>query len=194
MRLLYIFDMGGVMASDCQVVPAILKTLGIAIGDFLDYAGDGFDELQIGKITSAQFWERFSLGYGKPVAEDLWARFFQPELHQEMVDLVIGLKREHRVVCGTNTIAAHYDIHADRGDYRHFERVYASNRIGIAKPDADFYRYILQQEGYTAENSVFIDDRTQNVQAARQVGIKALLFVDVRSLLSLLEKDGPAIE
>ena len=108
--------------------------------------------------------------------------FFGPKTVPEMIDLVLDLKREHRVVCGTNTIDAHYGFHNDRGDYRYFHAVYASNRIGIIKPDTDFFRHILEQERYAPENTVFIDDLEENVRAAESLGIRGLVFEDARSL------------
>ena len=182
MKLLYIFDMGGVIVSDHRVIPKALEYLGIGLDEFFDYAGSGIKELQAGKISGEDFWTRFSSGYGRPVEEDLWTSFFRPKLIPEMIDLVLELKREHRVVCGTNTMDAHYDFHNDRGDYRYFHALYASNKIGLVKPDTDFFRHILEQEGYAPESAVFIDDLEENVRAVGSLGIKGLFFEDTRSL------------
>jgi putative hydrolase of the HAD superfamily len=86
------------------------------------------------------------------------------------------LRRGSRVVVGTNTVESHYRIHQAKGHYDLFDAVYASCRMGLAKPDPEFYRFILERENRGAERSVFVDDREDNVEAAARLGITALLF------------------
>ncbi|GAH06262.1 unnamed protein product, partial [marine sediment metagenome] len=47
------------------------------------YAGENFRKLLDGKISSNEFWVRFSLRYGKKVKEELFGKFFNPGTIQE---------------------------------------------------------------------------------------------------------------
>jgi HAD superfamily hydrolase (TIGR01509 family) len=188
---LYIFDMGGVVSLGTDLSAQIADRLGLAGADIHEMAREDFDALVRGAITVAEFWERFSRRIGHSVEEDLWTTFFEPTPNPPVVELVRELKSRARVVVGTNTITPHYQIHQDNGDYAIFDTVYASQLIGLAKPDPAFYRHILENEGCRPEQAVFVDDMEANVEAARGLGIHALLFRDaglLRRQLAQLEK------
>jgi len=187
MKTLYIFDMGGVLTCNFNDVPTISDYLGITEEKFFVYTGENFRKLLDGKIDSNEFWVRFSLKYGKKVKEELFGKFFNPGTIQGTKDIIKQLKSDSRVVCGTNTIDSHYYYLLNQGDYDIFDKVYASNLMGISKPDPDFYRYILKKEGITPENTVFVDDMEENIISAQKIGISSILFTDPDSLKTRLK-------
>ena len=182
MKELYIFDMGGVVSHNSDLFHDIAAYLDIAKKDFIALAGENLRGLMEGRITSYEFWSRFSEAHGKKVEEDLYLKFFNPILDKSTIAIIKRLKKSSKVVCATNTIDSHYDRHLSRGDYNFFDAVYASNKIGISKPNPDFYRYILKQEKINPKNVLFIDDDKENVLAAERLGIEAVLFTDSASL------------
>ncbi|MGJ8455260.1 HAD family hydrolase [Pseudothermotoga sp. U03pept] len=185
---LFIFDVGGVLCNNTSVVPFICDYLGMSKQEFLKFANQsGLEEIQTGKITPQEFWQRFSLLTGKIVTEDLWAKFFNPTLNLDTVKIVEDLSENHRVVAGTNTIESHYNIHVRRGDYEFFQAVYASHLIGFMKPDQRFYLHILEKEGFQPSQAVFIDDTKENVEAASRLGIESILFINAEELWQKLE-------
>ncbi len=182
MKKLYIFDMGGVLSCDFNDIPVISDYLEITEENFFIYSGENFRELLNGKINSNEFWVRFSLRYGKKVKEELFGKFFNPGTIQGTKDIIKQLKSDSRVVCGTNTIDSHYYYLLNQGSYDIFDEVYASNLMGISKPDPDFYWHILNKEGIKPENTVFVDDAEENVLSAQKIGINSILFTDPASL------------
>jgi putative hydrolase of the HAD superfamily len=182
METLYIFDMGGVLCCNFNDIPVISDYLGITEENFFIYSGENFRELLDGKIDSKEFWVRFSLRYGKKVEEELFGKFFNPGIIQGTKDIIKQLKRDSRVICGTNTIDSHYYYLLNQGHYDIFDEVYASNLMGTSKPDPDFYRYILKKEGIRPENTVFVDDMEENIVSAQKIGINSILFTDSDSL------------
>ncbi len=185
-KQLYIFDMGGVVSHNRDVLPAITGYLGITQEEFIAFAGENIRELMEGRIPSNEFWSRFSKAYGKKVEEELYFKFFNPSLDEGIIGIIKHLKKSSKVVCGTNTIDTHYERHLILGDYDFFDAVYASNKIGISKPNPDFYRYILNQEEINPEDALFIDDDQDNVLAAESLGIESILFTDSGSLYGRL--------
>jgi len=179
---LYIFDMGGVVSRNCDVMPDMLRYLGITEEEFLTFAGNNLGKFFNGKVSTDEFWAQFSSRYGKEVKEELFGMLFHPSIDPEVVALIRQLKERSRVVCGTNTFDPHYDSHSSRGDYMIFDAVYASNKIGLSKPDPEFYRYILKNEGVNPENTFFVDDTDENVFSAERLGMNAHLFRDSKSL------------
>jgi len=187
MKKLYIFDMGGVLCCDFNDIPIISDYLEITEENFFIYAGENFRKLLDGKINSSEFWVRFSIRYGKKVKEELFGKFFNPGIIQETKDIIKQLKSDSRVVCGTNTIDSHYYYLLNQGVYAIFDEVYASNLMGISKPDPDFYWYILREEGIKPENTVFVDDTEENILSAQKIGINSILFIDSDSLKQQIE-------
>jgi putative hydrolase of the HAD superfamily len=68
-----------------------------------------------------------------------------------------------------------------------FERFFLSYEMRILKPDQRFYKHMLKTLAIPAGECVFIDDRVENVESARSVGIMSLRFVSVDRLERDLE-------
>lgn len=188
MRLV-IFDVGGVMVDGFDVGPDIAARLGLPVSELrpLLRAAD-FELLHTGRISSAEFWDRFRARTGLPVDDEYWGAFFRPVRRPRMYDLVRRLREAGvRVVAGTNTLDAHYRIHAELGDYAAFAHTYASHLIHAAKPDPAFFRHILDAEGATPARTLFVDDVEANVDAAAGLGIHPVLFRTEDDAIARLE-------
>lgn len=179
---LYIFDMGGVVSTDGDVLARISDYLNISGEEFISLAAESEVELSEGRITAQEFWQRFSQVSGKKIREELFGKFFDPRLNKGTVAIIENLKKESRVVCGTNTIEPHYLKRVERGDYQLFDDLYASHIMGIAKPKAAFFEYILKKEQTEAREAVFIDDDPENIGGAAVLGLEAILFIDADTL------------
>ena len=59
-----------------------------------------------------------------------------------------------------------------------FEVIVDSSAVGIRKPDPAIYRMALDQLGVAPERSVFLDDAPGNIEAARALGMHAILVED----------------
>jgi len=180
--MLYIFDMGGVLAYNTDVFPDVFGFLGITGEQFSNLAGNDLERFLNGEITTDEFWSSFSIRYGKKVKEELFGKFFSPRLDQDVMEIIKQLKNHSRVVCGTNTFDPHYDYLLERGYYDVFDAVFASNKMGVSKPNPDFYRFILNNEGIKPEDALFVDDSEINVSAAKNLQIRSILFTDSHSL------------
>lgn len=69
---------------------------------------------------------------------------------------------------------------------KRFDVLVWSYQLGIAKPDPSIYRYTLEKLGTQPEETLFIDDRQVNVEAAAALGIKALVFTTVENLRGVM--------
>ena len=57
-----------------------------------------------------------------------------------------------------------------------FDAEFYSCRLGVAKPDAAYFLAILNDLQVRPDRALFIDDRQENVHAARGVGLHAIEF------------------
>lgn len=182
--MLFIFDMGGVVTNTFKM-DSIYQKLNISKNDFSEICkknnNDIWHKLETGIISVNQFWNEYnsriqSIEKAKPAETDLFRLFFHPSKNLQTIELIKSLKKNNRVVCGTNTIQSHWENHMERGDYAFFNQTYASNKIGCAKPDPHFFELILEAEETEAQNAFFTDDKEENVAAAASLGIHAELF------------------
>ncbi len=211
--MLFIFDMGGVVSRNVQTIPAMANKLGISVEDFFRNCAvpDGtppehrYDfgllaDIQAGRIASSTFWKRFRNNADNFIPdpyegarhipkvirdENLWETCFQPEPNPGTIRIIKALRDNgHRVVCGTNTLDAHYAVHKKNGEYDVFDAVYASHLMGVIKPHREFWERILKKENAKSEDTIFIDDNEPNVTAARETGVRAVLFTSAEKLAS----------
>lgn len=68
-----------------------------------------------------------------------------------------------------------------------FDEVYASAAIGVAKPDGGAFTHVLEHEGVAANDAIFVDDSTRNVEAARALGMQAFVFESAQQVEQLLD-------
>ena len=194
--MLFIFDMGGVVTNTFKM-DSIYNKLNISKSDFMNICisnnNDIWHKLETGIISANEFWNEYNnriKGKADAVSAqtDLFRLFFHPTENIKTIELIKGLKANHRVVCGTNTIQSHWENHMERGDYSYFHQTYASNKIGCAKPDPHFFELILEAEECLPENAFFTDDKAENVAAAASLGIHAELFTSAEELTKKWER------
>ena len=81
--------MGGVLTYNTDVFPTIINYLGITEEDFITYSGENLRKLFDGKISTDEFWTKFSLKHGKKVKEELFGKFFNPKFYRDISLLVL---------------------------------------------------------------------------------------------------------
>ena len=57
-----------------------------------------------------------------------------------------------------------------------FDGEVISGQVKMIKPDAEIYLHLLNSFNLQAEETVFIDDRQDNIEAAEKLGIKGIRF------------------
>lgn len=55
--------------------------------------------------------------------------------------------------------------------YAYFDKLFVSCEIGLSKPNRDIYQYVLDDEKLDPAETVFVDDRRQNLIGAEAVGM-----------------------
>jgi putative hydrolase of the HAD superfamily len=57
-----------------------------------------------------------------------------------------------------------------------FDAVVISFEVQLAKPEPEIFRVALDRLGVPAFDALFVDDRAENIDAARELGLQTLLF------------------
>jgi len=127
-----------------------------------------------------------------------YAQFYQGwnaifvEAHKEVCELLPRLNPLMQVVAYSNTNEVHAPVWAERyaDVLQYFDVIYRSSQIGIRKPDPSGFLHVLQQHGVSPAESLFFDDLPDNVEAARQLGMTAVLVDSPARVRESLEQLG----
>lgn len=74
--------------------------------------------------------------------------------------------------------------------WRLFTDAVISSRCGMVKPEARIYRWLLQTNGIDPATAFFVDDRPENIAAARAVGMAGHVFDNTDSCQTALGAAG----
>ena len=53
-----------------------------------------------------------------------------------------------------------------------------SYQIGFSKPDPRIYEHVIEKLSFEPNQTIFIDDKKSNIDAAKRSGINAIRFTD----------------
>lgn len=180
MSKLFIFDMGEVLILDVHTLPQIAKELGLD-GKLLKSDWMYYDmPLMDGFMSPNDYYRHLEFAFDiAPIKEDLFYKFFTPKVNDFMLDNVRRLKAAgHRVVVGSNTFYPHWEKKIISYPWiTLFDNLYASHVIHISKPLPAFWRYIMRNEGFSASDTVFIDDCFENIESAKKLGIETFQYL-----------------
>ena len=195
-----VFDYGMVLtgAPDPEAWAALLRITGMPQERFEPlYWTDrrAYDE---GHLSGIGFWQAFLLSAGMPanwaMAEELnrWdVRLWTVE-NPAMVAWQLqikerGLKTAILSNMGDSVLES---IEREINWIHRFDVLVWSFQLGIAKPDPAIYRHTLDELGSRPEETLFIDDKRENVEAARALGIQAIQYSTVERLRADLIATG----
>jgi putative hydrolase of the HAD superfamily len=110
--------------------------------------------------------------------EDVIDRRFWIEIRQPMLAAVRAV-RDLGLSCGLATnqqnLRGAY-MRSSLGFEKIFDEQFYSFEIGFAKPDAGYFRTIMDRIDVSPDRVLFIDDHDGNVAGAREIGIHSELF------------------
>ncbi|MBX9808470.1 MAG: HAD family phosphatase [Flavobacteriaceae bacterium] len=175
-----IFDFGDVFINlDKQASINSLKKLGLSQwNDDLKQLNLQFEKGQISR-------EDFLLGIQKHVPNasfdeilEAWnAILLDFPLHR--LEFVQKLSKKYRLFLLSNTDSIHIDTFEQENGisfysdfYQCFEKVYFSFEIGMRKPDAEVFNYLLKKYDLSAKRTLFIDDNKENTDTAISLGFQ----------------------
>lgn len=114
---------------------------------------------------------------------DNWLDMFSGPIH-ESVDILMDVKRRgYPVYALSNWNDVKFQIALKEFPFLNlFDGRIVSGEVKLAKPDLPIYQLLLDTYKLNPRESLFIDDRLDNVMAARQLGIEAVQFISPRQL------------
>lgn len=96
--------------------------------------------------------------------------------------LIEELRKYYKVYLLSNTNSIHNQeikdyirqYHPNQDWYNTFDNMFLSYEIGLRKPDATCYEYVLDEINLKAEETIFVDDSRANIKGAEKLGINCI--------------------
>ena len=141
-----------------------------------------------------QFWIDYDMGVLSfdQVAEELAAyRGVEPEFAREMISLAIGKQetirptakliaelkdKGYKLYVLSNMSREFINFLRQQEVYENFDGDVISCEVGVVKPMPEIYDLLLDRFALDPSETIFIDDRIENIEAAAQKGIGTFHF------------------
>ncbi len=197
-----IFDLGGVIIHlDIDRSAHEFQKL-IPPFDFDTFVGKQlqlklYSEYECGLISTDDFFTRFKQHYQTDISFSEFKRCWNAmilKLPKENIEFLNYLRKAGKSVfllSNINPIHAEYvelvyEGLMTNGSFRsHFNRAYYSYEMGMRKPNAEIYAYLLKEHALNPTETVFIDDNRFNIESAASLGIQVIHFANPDTLCTL---------
>lgn len=185
-----VFDFGGVLTGEPNrevVITFICQSFHFSAEEFEKINQEKRLAVKQGK-TDEEFWIAYAKNKGIKLPAN-WSDSFRSVMkdaigvNPEMYALVDQLKAQQIPIALLSNIDERLSkLIRDFGLYEPFEPCLLSCEIGVEKPDLKAYELLLKTLNLPAQDVVFIDDRPENVEAAKTIGLDAILFESEQQL------------
>ncbi|MBI2445229.1 HAD family phosphatase [Candidatus Micrarchaeota archaeon] len=106
-------------------------------------------------------------------------------------DLIQRLRKKYKVAALTNMGPELFNMWSRKWDFAHtYDYVYYSGQYRIKKPDPKLFEIVLKDLNAKPEDTVFLDDTAENVEAAKKLGIQGIVFKNAKQAEEELKKLG----
>ncbi len=201
-----IFDYGNVIFRiDFRRAQQSFVDLGIKnVEEFFSHSGHHpiFNEFEKGLISPAEFRDGIRKLANHPLLSDT-------EIDDAWNSLLIGVpvgnhevllaaKSKYHTFLLSNNNQIHYKWIMDYLNREHglasnevfFEKDYYSHLMGMRKPDANIFEYVIEKHDLNVSETLFIDDSPQHLRTGASLGLNTHLLTAEQSLPEFLYQSG----
>jgi len=191
-----IFDFGGVVFKNVMkyIYAKTSEKFGMDVLTVRKESKPLLDEWERNRISSEEFWKLLALKLkisGAESLQNLWHKTFEENLtpNEKVLQIIEQLKeRGLKVAVLSNVSEPFGEYHKSKNHYGMFFPVFLSYEIYMAKPDKEIYEHVVEKMKLKPEECIFVDDKDDNVIAAKEFGMHAILFESAEQLEKELEK------
>jgi putative hydrolase of the HAD superfamily len=169
---------------------ALMRITGLPLDRFESLYWADRPRYDEGKLTGIEYWQKFIRDAGldlKPGALEelnLWDTRLWTTQNTAMLAWQQQLKKRGLLTAILSNMGDDVLTNVEQEfEWIHrFDVLVWSFQVHMVKPNPAIYSYTLAKLGTRPEETLFLDDRAVNVEAARAVGMKALEFSTVERL------------
>jgi putative hydrolase of the HAD superfamily len=148
-----------------------------------------------GEIEASEYFATLRDSLGISISdtqfEEGWMAMFGCEV--EGIETLLNQLQDHYSLhLFSNSNSMHYNYWSEKysGTLQAFQNIFVSSEIGKRKPDVDAFLSVANAIGTSPENILLFDDTLENIEGARNAGLKAELVNSVADINTALEKEN----
>lgn len=148
-------------------------------------------EWRIAKITEKEFFQnvKTTLNLKYPIFFLKKHLYSAHEVDHDILDLTKELKKDYKTYALTNHAKEWYNSQNKQIHFNElFDGIVTSFEAKIAKPNKKIYKLLLNKYKIKPRETIFIDDQEENIETARNLGIKAIHYKNIIQLKKELKK------
>ena len=184
-----IFDLGGVLLDiDYNLTRVAFEKLGVVQFDEMysqAKADKLFQKLETGEISDEEFYKEMNRSTGLNLSEkeirEAWNAMLL-SFREESLTFLDQIRDQYKIYLLSNTNQIHhvsfYEIYHQKERKKSFEqyfdKAFYSFEIGLRKPEAVCYEWVLKDLQIAPEKTLFIDDSINNIEGAKIVGLQTV--------------------
>ncbi len=189
-----IFDIGGVL---CHATPTPLsdkwaERCGLSKAEFDEIVFNSplHKAAASGKISGDAVWvDRIKrLKISSNELNELRTDYRVVVWDSELLNFIETLKPHYKLGILSDATSGAREWISEWIDFELFDEILFSYEAGMVKPNPDIYRKILGMLGATAVNTLFLDDRPHNVQAAIDLGMSSFEFTTTAKTIAQIQQ------
>ncbi|WP_435355619.1 HAD family hydrolase [Emticicia sp. SJ17W-69] len=153
-----------------------------------------FRRYESGQFTDDEFREIIRQTLGFPLSDievdKAWNAILL-DIPTERIALIKKIRQNYPVYLLSNTNNIHIKASNDYLRKAHnishldqlFDQLFLSYEMGMWKPDAEIYHYVLKKLKLQPHEVLFLDDNQKNIESANAIGIQTILVEPPTSIL-----------
>lgn len=180
-----IFDMGGVLLRTYDPGPreALGQQYGFSMKEMFQiiFASESSQQAERGDKTDLEHWSWAldQLGVAAEDREDFTKKWWSgDQMDYELLEFINDLRPAFRTGVLSNAwlgTRANIDKHWGGLD-QYFDVVVYSAEVGLRKPDPKIFHLLLNKLDAQPEETIFVDDFSENIRAAQAMGMNTVQF------------------
>lgn len=185
-----IFDLSEVIISGFHKTEEIIeKNTNIKAEEFLAKrreVEDVFLDTMRGKYTEDEYIDALVENANWNVSKEIIKKSIRQNLDVKVegtIKIVEKLKEKYKLILLSDHIKewVEYILNTNK-DLEAFRHKYFSYEYGMLKEDEGTFRYILGKEKILPSETIFIDDKKDNIKMANKEGIQGIVFENAKQL------------
>lgn len=195
-----IFDYGGVLAfhQTQEDVERLAQIAGLAPDALNGLYWSERGEYDKGLMTAEDYWNGMAQRAGKTFSADQIRLLIEADnvswthFDEQMYAYVESLRSAGKRVAVLSNMPHELGetIKATTRGFAPFHHVTLSYEVRFIKPAPEIYEHCLAGLGLSAKDVLFLDDRPENIEGARRVGIDGIRFTSREEVLPQLGTNG----
>lgn len=145
----------------------------------------------LGEITDTEFASAFEQLTGKDYSINARLKSCEQNLNGELLKVIARLHKKYKIGMLSNAHKTYFNLVMKRCELtKYFDKIVVSSEVEAVKPEPRIFEIMAKKLNAGMNEVVFIDDRTENVKAARQLGMVSFLYKGVKNIEIELKKLG----